>query len=150
LPPKLNSLYLSNHIKLTGDGVSVDHLVEVLGSGKKDRAWVPKIAKDQRWCVLSADRGSHSARQDALPIICAQHGVTLIRISGNLYSRNLKVYGPQLLANWQRLMAALKGPKGAQYLLRLHARIADASHIEATKAPNGFKVENGSVIEDAA
>lgn len=155
LPRKLISSYLHNHINLSNDGVSAVHITEHLGSGKKDSAWVPKIAGDRRWCVLSVDKGSHSQRRDALPIVCAEAEITLIRLSPSLVRRTLTFYGPQILANWPLLVQAMQGPKGAQYLLRLHAsshsaNTLDRTILDATKIPSGCRLENGIVVEDAA
>ena len=147
LPPVLISAYLLSHIRLSGDGVDAIHIKDHLGGGKKDPDWVPEIARDRRWCVLSTDRGSHSSRQDALPLICHEHKVTLIRLSQSLVSQGITVYGPQLLANWPALVEALKGPKGAQYLLRRHGSRSGIASLKVTRAPNGFEIIDGELTK---
>ncbi len=147
LPPTLISAYLHRHIGLSGDGVDAVHIKDYLGSGKKDPNWVPQIARDRRWCILSEDRGSHSSRQDALPIICFEYEVTLIRLSHPVVTRGITFYGPQLLANWQSIMKALTGPKGAQYLLRRHGSRSDVSFLVVTRSPNGFKIVDGELVK---
>ena len=147
LPPVLISAYLRSHIGLSDDGVNAVHMKDHLGRGKKDRDWVPEIARDRRWCVLSTDRGSHSSRQDALPLICHEYKVTLIRLSQSLISQGITVYGPQLLSNWSALVGALKGPKGAQYLLRCHGSRAGIASLKATRVPNGFEIVDGELVK---
>lgn len=147
LPPKIISIYLSGHINLSGDGVAAVHIKDYLGDGKKDPAWVPKIARDQRWCVLSKDKGANSTRLDALPIICAEHNVTLIRISEALKVRGLAFYGPQIISHWAELVAAMEGPKGAQYFLRLEANGIHTRFL-ATSAPDGYRIESGILMPD--
>lgn len=149
LPPKLITAYLKSHIGLSGDGVDAVHIKVYLGGGKKDPEWVPKIAKDRRWCVLSEDRGSHSARHDALPIVCFEYGVTLIRLSSPVVKKKITFYGPQILANWPSIMGALRGPKGAQYLLRQHNTRSTDTHLQAVRAPNGFTIEKGVLVKQS-
>ena len=105
------------------------------------------IARDRRWCVLSEDRGSHSSRQDALPFICFEYEVTLIRISHPVIARGLTVYGPQLLANWPSIVEATRGPKGAQYLLRWRGRSSGAV-VVVTKPPKGFDIVDGKLAKN--
>ncbi len=147
LPPALITVYLQGHIGLSGDGVDAIHIRDRLGSGKKDPAWVPEIARDRRWCILSTDRGSHSSRQDALPLVCYEYKVTLIRVSQSLIDRGITFYGPQILANWGSVVEALKGPKGAQYLLRRHGRKTDVAFLTATRAPSGFEIVDGALVK---
>jgi len=148
LPPTLISAYLHSHIGLSGDGVDAVHICKFLGSGKKDQEWVPKIARDQRWCVLSKDKGSKSTRRDALPLICYEREVTLILISEPVIQKGITFYGPQLLANWPSLVAAMQGPKGAQYLLRLH-RDHERTSIHVTRPPEGYWInKRGELVKD--
>jgi len=145
LPPALISVYLSNHIRISRYGVDAIHIKEYLGEGKKDPNWVPQIARDRRWFVLSMDKGKHGKKTDALPLICYEYKVTLILLSERLVQKRIEYYGPQILAHWHNIVKGARGPKGAQYLLHLASGHQEGTLFKPWKAPEGYQIESGEL-----
>ena len=148
LPPALIDNYLAPHIRITKDGVEPIHFFDRfgIGGGIKDPVWVPKIARDRRWLILSADRGKKGSLAESLPLVCEQFGVTLITMTNPIKEQGLAFYGPQILSHWRRFMAAAQGAKGAQYFIRRHSSKTATTLFVVHKCPEGFIAHSGECI----
>lgn len=59
LAQTLSDSYLEPHTNVVGVAVQIQHYVEKFGQNckLKDHQFIPRLAKDRRWFVLSADSG---------------------------------------------------------------------------------------------
>jgi hypothetical protein len=140
LPPKLISNYLHPHVAVTEHPVTFVHFKQKFGPYSKwvDPDFVPELARDQRWVVLSSDleKGSHL---DALRLVCRQYKVTLILTSAKLKDASLEVYGPHFQTQWPNIMDAANGPRGGQYLIRFANREKNRTEFQPLECPPGYK-----------
>ncbi len=152
LSPALIDSYFQPHLDIAECGAEIVHYVRKFGQlGRwKDRDFVPELARDKRWLILSGDSGKQSTRYESLRLICRNCGVTLIWVSAAIRNRGLAFYGPQLIGHWDGIIAAADGPKGAQYTVRLHEatnKLAVATTLfEVRECPHGYRVEKGACV----
>ena len=152
LATSLIDSYFQPHLEISVCGAEVIHYVRKFGvAGRwKDRDFVQELARDRRWLILSGDSGKQSTRYDSLPLICKEYGVTLICVSPPIRAKGLEFYGPKILSHWNDMMAAADGPKGAQYIIRLHEQTNKlqtfTTVLEVRDCPKGFQVEKGVCV----
>ena len=105
--------------RLYGSDADVAHLLSKFESQTPDRVWVPQLATEGGWIVISTDRGRHSKKSEKLPLICRAYGVSHVLLSGKLHSRNMYTKALAIEASWEGLFAAGAAPQGSGYLLHL-------------------------------
>jgi hypothetical protein len=90
-------------------------------AGVKDIEWIPKIAKEGGWVVLSADRGKRNRvgelPHEKLPFLCRTHRVTHVLLSGSLQSSKTFIKGQALVAVWREILTAATAPAGTRFVL---------------------------------
>lgn len=150
LPEMLVTKYIEPHLSVSNDGVRAVHFRTKFGpNGRwKDQDFVPKIAEDRRWVVLSADRGQKSKTFDALPLLCLNHHVTLIHVSSNVVGMGLSYYGAQIIGNWLPLVQAFKALKGSQFSLKNRSKRQSATLV-LSECPHGYQKENHECVKKA-
>lgn len=146
LPPALITTYLKPHIALRNDGFEAVHFRDLFGgNGKwKDGDFIPKIARDRRWVVISEDAGKSGKRIDSLPLICQQYDVTLIRVSTALKGMGVEHYGPQLILHWEKICEICsRESRGTQYVIRQHNKHRNLAMVTLVRCLKGHEVKNG-------
>ena len=73
---------IAESLLLYGAEASVD--LGKYSRGVKDRVWIPEIAEEGGWIVVSMDPGQHSRKSERLPIICRAFRVTHVTLSAGL------------------------------------------------------------------
>lgn len=140
LPQLLIRAYILPHLSVTEQPVLLRHYRDKFGlrSRWKDPDFVPELARDGRWAVLSCDLENRGSRLDSLRLACRRHGLTLICASTSLHDAGLEVYGPQFIVHWPNILEAAKGPKGGQYQIRFTSQKRSTA-FEPMECPNGFQ-----------
>ena len=75
------------------------------------------------WTVISADRGTHSKKDERLPLICRELGVTHVTISAALHRRSMAFKALAIETCWPALIDAASYPAGTGFSLSLIGRI---------------------------
>jgi hypothetical protein len=90
-------------------------------AGVKDKEWIPKIAAEGGWVVLSADRGRRNRTgelpHEKLPFLCRLHRVTHVLLSGTIQGSSVFVKGQAVVAVWKDLVRTAKAPAGTRFKL---------------------------------
>lgn len=111
----------------------VAHTIELFGKGAKDLEWIPRIVND-RWLLITEDRGRNSRQEDRLPQLCRLHRITHVLVLPALLRRGGQFEKMRaILAVWPELLALSAEPVG------LRARLKYSS-----SACNGFRLEHVS------
>lgn len=110
---------ITQSLRLYGSDADVAHLLSKFKSQTPDGVWVPKLANEGGWIVISTDRGKHSKKSEKLPLICRAYGVSHVLLSGKLHSRNMYTKALAIEASWDGLLAAGLAPQGSGHLLHL-------------------------------
>jgi hypothetical protein len=83
IAPRLQQHYLPAYPSL-----KVRHLLEEYRAHRCDSVWVPNLAKQGGWIVITKDRGKHGTagklRKPRLPELCVEYKVTCVAISNKL------------------------------------------------------------------
>ncbi len=67
--------------------IKVRHLIDEYRANRCDSVWLPNLAQQGGWIVVSKDRGRHKigkGGKPSLPILCDQYGVTCVAFTGKL------------------------------------------------------------------
>lgn len=147
LAPTLIQSYLKPHVEVTEDAVEFTYFKDKFGPNStwKDRDFVPELAKDGRWVILSSDLSKNGPRLDSMRIACRTHKQTLICLSSAIYQSKLEGYGPQFTMHWANIMQAAAGPRGGQYQIRSHGQTTILVPIEC---PDGSRREGSFCVAD--
>jgi hypothetical protein len=97
----------------------VVHLFSKFSSGTPDRTWIPQVACEGRWVIVSADQGKQSKKGQKLPEICREFRVTHIMLSAKLHMQNM--YKKVLAINYclPSIFEASCNAAGTGYLLQM-------------------------------
>lgn len=91
-------------------------LLEYFEQGTLDTDWIKEISEDG-WIVITSDRGRKSGG-NKLPILCKQHSVTHILISGKLHNSPQFEKIKAIINCWDDIVETQSAPKGSRYALR--------------------------------
>jgi hypothetical protein len=110
---------LVRSLRLFGSGAEVAHLITKFGEGAKDLVWIPEVAKERGWIIITADQGIHSKKSEKLPKICRAYGVTHVMISRGLHKRTMFYKALAISSVWGKLLALADVPRGGGYRLSM-------------------------------
>ena len=63
------------------------HVVSYFRRGVTDDVWIPELAKEGGWVIVSGDRGRGSAKGGKLPLLCMQYKITHVLLSATLQNK---------------------------------------------------------------
>ena len=106
-------------LKLYGASAELVHFFTKFAGGTKDTIWIPQLAAEEGWIVVSADRGKHSPTGEKLPEICSAFGVTHITLSSALSKRGWYYKSLAFETHWGELLATVAYPKGTGFRLSI-------------------------------
>jgi hypothetical protein len=95
------------------------HFFSKFAPGVQDAVWIPQIAREEGWIVVSADRGKHSRQGAKLPQICSAFGVTHVMLTAALAKRNWYYKSLAFESHWAELLAMAQCPKGTGFKLSI-------------------------------
>lgn len=111
---------LHRSLKLYGSTSEIAHLLTKFGSGGvKDQEWVPVLARETGWIVITADQGLQSKKSEKLPLICRAFGVTHVMLSRGLHKRNSFYKALAITTLWERLHALSDEPRGSGFRIAM-------------------------------
>jgi len=110
---------LAASLKLYGTNAEIVHFFSKFAPGVQDAVWIPQIAREEGWIVVSADRGTHNRQGEKLPEICSAFGVTHVMLSAALAKRNWYYKTLAFQSHWGELLATAQSPKGTGFKLSI-------------------------------
>lgn len=112
---------LVRSLSLYGSSAEVAHLLTKFGGGGvKDPVWVPVLAQESGWIVITCDQGIKSKKSEKLPLICRSFGVTHVTLSRGLHKRNMFYKSLAISSLWGKLHALSDEPRGAGYRISMN------------------------------
>jgi PIN like domain len=94
------------------------HITDYFSQGVKDPDWIPRLAAEGGWVVISADAGKQSKKGDKLPELCWEFGITHVLLSTKLHLRSSAVKASAIASMWNQIEPLTKATPGSRYLLR--------------------------------
>ena len=102
---------------------TIIHLFEIALPGTKDKDWVPLLASDQEYIVISTDAGKKNEMVLKLPMLCIQYQVRHILVRGTLLKRKQYEKVKALFHVWLQIVALSAAPPGTRMHLCLRNEI---------------------------
>jgi hypothetical protein len=103
-------------LELSSHKIIVEHLFTYFKIGTPDDVWIPKIAEEEGWVIITADSGKK--RGPKLPELCVEYEITHVLMSPSI--AKLSTYG-RIRAfhdNILDLIEASDAKKGTRFRLR--------------------------------
>lgn len=108
-------------IERDGQTLILKAVIEYQKAGVPDKEWIPKIAAEGGWIVISADLGRQNKREkrdEKLPYLCRLHGVTHVLLSPGVHALSDFEKGQAIIAVWRKIAKTAKAPAGTRFSLR--------------------------------
>ena len=106
---------------LVPDDLEFAHICDIFGQGAQDKDWIPQIAEEGRWVVITSDGGKKSNRGGKLPRLCEENGITHVVMSPSLHSKRADEKVAALVMVWDRLMTLGNEVPGTRFKLQYRA-----------------------------
>ncbi len=103
--------------KLLPSTLECAHICDRLASGALDKDWVPQIASEGRWIVITADAGKKSNLGGKLPELCKENKITHVVLSPALHKLKIQEKAGALLLVWDQIESLEKEPAGSRFKL---------------------------------
>lgn len=111
---------IKDSLRLYGSDAELAHLFSKFPMGAKDTEWIPAIAQEGGWIVVTADRGKHSKKDEKLPYICREFGVSHVMLSSGLHRRTMYYKYLAISSCWSALLDVGSHPPGTGFSLGMH------------------------------
>lgn len=112
-------------VEISYDGCEFKHIKEYQKQGIPDEQWVPEIAEEKCWIVVSGDRSKQSKtskskyyKGEKLRTVCKQHNVTLVELSQKIHHLPTTQKVGVILSVWPDIMKVSKALLGSRHLIR--------------------------------
>jgi hypothetical protein len=132
---------LVRSLSLYGSSAEIAHLLTKFGGGGvKDPEWVPILAHETGWIVISADQGKNSKKSEKLPEICRAYGVTHAILSRGLHKRNMYYKSLAIVSLWGKLHALADEPRGGGYRITMTGETASFRLVRVSEPPKASEI----------
>lgn len=104
--------------QLVQSAAAFAHICDYLNQGVLDAEWVPRIAADGGWVVITADGGKQSKRGNKLPDLCRHYGITHVVLSAKLHGLKSREKAAAVAALRAEIEKLSDEPAGSRFRLR--------------------------------
>jgi hypothetical protein len=94
------------------------HICDYLSQGVLDTDWIPQIAREGGWVVITSDGGKHSKKGDKLPELCREHGITHVVLSATLHAKKSHEKVAAIIEMWEQIEATVTAITGTRFQLQ--------------------------------
>ena len=94
------------------------HVAKYFEAGRKDNEWIPAIASEGNWIVISSDRGRRANDGGKLPALCVQYKVTHVLLSAKLHAKSSQIKRAAFVLVWPQIVATHSAVPGSRFILR--------------------------------
>lgn len=112
-------------LERVGVKLTLQAVVKYQRDAVPDKEWIPAIAREGGWIVISSDRGMRNKRErfdEKLPYLCRAHRVTHVLLSGTIHNLNAFGKGQAIVAVWRELVATADATRGTRFKLKMRER----------------------------
>lgn len=145
---------IRDSLQLYGADAEVAHLFGKFSEGMPDAKWIPELSKEGGWIVISSDRGTHSRKDERLPLICRELDVTHVLLSASLHRRNMYYKSLAITTCLPSLIDAASYPPGTGFSLSLRnerfcfKKLNDAKSVQISTAHQTVLFDATSIDPD--
>lgn len=105
-----------------GTDAEMVHIVEYYKSGAKDANWIPALAAEGGWVVITTDGGKQSPRGHKLPELCVAHRITHVTLSPTLHNNGSTAKLAAIISFWSQIESLCEEPPGTRANLKYASR----------------------------
>jgi hypothetical protein len=116
LSARLPKLVVATYADDCLGGLKAVHLSEWFKRDDDDTVWIPMLARERGWIVITADRG-HDPKKEKLPVLCSKYEITHISMTTNFHQAGYLVHKHAVLMLFPQICACLKVPNGTRISL---------------------------------
>src|SRR5438105_1695297 len=111
-------------VSISLDESEFSHVLDFQIQGVHDQDWIPRIAQEGNWIVITGDRGRRgkASKGEKLPVVCKAHGVTHVVLSKTIHHKTSLDKMAAILSVWSDIQKLADAPKGSQHVLRLRGK----------------------------
>lgn len=95
------------------------HILDFFDQKTPDNVWIPKIASDGEWIIITSDGGRQSKKGDKLPELCKEYGITHVVLSPKLHQRRAHEKISALSFVWEQITKLELEPPGCRFDLQI-------------------------------
>lgn len=114
---------------------TIEHVIQKFSPGAQDAEWIPEIANEPDWVIISADRGKRG-KGAKLPLLCKEFSLTHVLMTSSVSQMSSEGKLHAIVGNWSELILVLNNPIGSQYLLK---KIGGENGVVALKHNHKFQ-----------
>ena len=104
--------------KIVTSDTTFAHVCDYFSQGTPDNVWVPKIAEEGNWIVISGDAGRNPSKGGKLPRLCREHKITHVILTSTLHEKPTAEKIGALAMMWKEIEATVESPPGSRFKLR--------------------------------
>ena len=108
-------------IAVAGESVVFDHTKLKYHQGIEDQDWIPKIAEEGGWVVISPDKGKHSRVEERLPALCLEYGITHLLLSAKVHDKSAEEKIKAVCDLWVQIEALADLANGSRYHMKIRS-----------------------------
>jgi hypothetical protein len=108
--------------KIVPGTIEFAHLTDRFERGELDSVWVPLIAQQGRWIVITADNAKKNNKGGKLPRLCSEFKVTHVLLSGALHQKTTAEKRDAILLMWGRIAKLDGETPGTRFKLKYKSK----------------------------
>lgn len=105
------STRILNHYADIYPSLRVEHLTDIYRQSRCDSSWVPSLAKEGGWIIITADKGKDK-HKPMLPQLCRDYKVTCVLMSSSLHGKGVAMHQEVLNEVLRNITPIYKAPLG--------------------------------------
>lgn len=111
-------------VSISLDQPEFSHVLDFQKQGVHDEDWIPRIAEEGNWIVITGDRGRRGKanKGEKLPVVCKRHGVTHVVLSKAIHHKGSIEKMAAILSVWSDIQKLVDAPNGSMHVLRLRGK----------------------------
>src|SRR5262249_955669 len=100
------------------DDVVFEHISQRFLEGDPDQEWIPQLASEGDWVIITSDRGRRGKIGVKLPVLCAKYGVSYAAFAASLHNQPAAQKLGALLSVWADVMKVHDAKPGSAFTIR--------------------------------
>jgi hypothetical protein len=109
--------------KIHASQVGADSLIALVADkyrcGIADELWIPQLAVEGGWVVITSDKARQSGVKTKLPALCLEYGVTHILVAQSIGMMKTEEKATAILFVWEKILLASSAAPGTRYSMKL-------------------------------
>ncbi|HEX8916284.1 MAG TPA: hypothetical protein VF796_28295 [Humisphaera sp.] len=113
---------LRKFLERSGCELTLQAVVDYQRAGVLDRDWVPRVAAEGQWIVISTDKGrsGNEPFEERLPFLCRLHRVTHVLLSPKVHKLKGFAKGQAIVDVWPEFATVRDATPGTRFVIQFN------------------------------